>query len=175
MHQGPSNAKAKEAPPLMRRGPQWSQCDGGPRPNAVEAHAIHLQKRPTLRCSTGPKGSKATEAPALMRQGPGQSKCERGCGPDAVGPQRLQSDGGPRHAVAGPLSIPLCKRPTLSSGGPGNPTAKEAPARMRRGPQELQSGLKVAKGPALLRQLPVQSQSQTGPNLDAPGAPAIQM
>ena len=98
----------------MRRGPRWSQSEGGPL-----AHAV---------------GAKAKEAPSPMRWGPKPRRPPRPCGGG-------QSQGGPRAHAAGASLVPKRRRSLRPCGGGlGGPKVEEAPSPVRRGPRWSQSG-----------------------------------
>ena len=81
--EGLGGPKAKEAPAPTRRGPRWSQSEGGPRAHATGASMIQTRKRPPCQRGEGLGGPKAKEAPAPTRRGP----------------RWFQSEGGPRAHV----------------------------------------------------------------------------
>ena len=54
----------------MRRGPRWSQSEGGTLAHAVGASVVPKRRRPPRPCGGGLGGPKANEAPATMRWGP---------------------------------------------------------------------------------------------------------
>ena len=52
---GLGGPKAKEAPSPMRRGPWWSQSEGGLLADVARASVIHKRKRPPRPCGGAPR------------------------------------------------------------------------------------------------------------------------
>ena len=116
---GLGGPKAKEAPSPQRRGPRWSQSEGGPLASAEGASVVPKRWRPPRLSGGGLCDPKAMEAPSPQRRGPRWSQSQRG----------------PLASAAGASVVPKRRRPPrLSGGGPGGPKAMEAPSPQRRGP-----------------------------------------
>ena len=54
----------------MRRGPRWSQSEGGPLTYAVRASVVPKRRRPPRPCGGGLGGPKAKDTLSAMRRGP---------------------------------------------------------------------------------------------------------
>ena len=67
---GPGGPKAQEAPSPQRRGPRWSQSEGGPLASAAGASMVPKRKRPPRLSGGGLDGPKAKKAPSPQRRGP---------------------------------------------------------------------------------------------------------
>ena len=112
----------------MRRGPRWSQSEGGPLAHAAGAPVVPKRRRPPRPCGGGRSDPKAKEASSPMRRGPRLS----------------QSEGGPLTHAVGASVVPKRRRPPHEApsprgGGLGGPKAKEASSPMRRQPRWSQS------------------------------------
>ena len=67
---GLGSPKTKEAPSLQRRGPRWSQSDGGPLASAAGGSVVPKRWRPPRLSGGGLCDPKAKEAPSPQRRGP---------------------------------------------------------------------------------------------------------
>ena len=67
---GLDDPKAKEDPSPQRRGPRWSQSEGGPLASAEGASVVPKRRRPPRLSGGGLDDPKAKEAPSPQRRGP---------------------------------------------------------------------------------------------------------
>ena len=51
MDRGVGDAKAKQAPSSLRRGPRWSQSEGGPLAHVAGASVVPEGRRPPCPCT----------------------------------------------------------------------------------------------------------------------------
>ena len=181
----PGNSTAKKALALIRCGPQWLQRDGGARRDVLGAAAIPWRKSAAPRCSGGSCNPTEKEAPAPMRRMPPQSRCEIGAASKGRGSKQSHCEKGPVPMRQGPPWLQgnsaawIRRGPLLlqNHGGraarrrPGNPTTKEAPALMWRGPRWLQSDGGDCTDAATAPVVPPQSQPPPFTSSDATGAP----
>ena len=135
---GLGGPKAAEAPSPQRRGPRWSQCEGGPLASAEGASVVPKRRRPP-RLSGGGLGSpKAMEAPSPQRRGPRcVPKPPRGV-PIPPRPRQDRRDSGVTAAVWGrDLSV-----------RPQTPTGRPYPSAAQAGPEGLGCNRRcVGEGP----------------------------
>ena len=73
---GLDGPKAKEAPSPQRRGPRWSQSEGGPLASAAGASVVPKPRRPSRLSGGGLDGPKAKEAPSPQQRGPRWSQSQ---------------------------------------------------------------------------------------------------
>ena len=116
---GLGGLKAKEAPSPQRRGPRWSQSEGGPLASAEGASMVPKRRRPPRLSGGGLGGPKAKEAPSPQRRGPRWS----------------QSQGRPLASAAGASVV---RKPSVAEGKiPGEPTGRPYPSAAQAGPEGL--------------------------------------
>ena len=89
----------------MRRGPGWSQSEGGPLAHVPGASLIPKRRRPPRPCGGRHGRPKVKPAPSPMRRGPAGSKAKEAPSPLRRGPQWSQSEGGPLAHAAGASGI----------------------------------------------------------------------
>ena len=62
----------------MRRGPRWSQSEGGPLARVARAPMVPIRRRPARPCGGAVVSPKAKQAPSPMRWGARWSQSEKG-------------------------------------------------------------------------------------------------